>query len=785
MKISKLVKRVLLLLTILGGIMLAFALTLSVYIKKNISFETDEMLFSMSRDSGGAKIYADYDLNDGEYEPVEIENIGSKVKEYFNLSEYSDCLRAGFIAVEDREFYNHCGIDIKRTILAAKSYIFSEDTFGASTITQQVVKNISGDNEVSLKRKLNEIIRARHLEKIHTKDEIFELYLNIVPMSENIYGVGTACEVYFGKLPREINYIEAATLIGVANAPTAYSPYTSPEKCIQKRNIILSVLKNDGIITNEEYEKGISAPLVVVPREERVDRIDGWFCEAALSDATGALAEKYGISRGSAEKMLLRGGFKIYTTMDCRAQKIVDEYFSSPENFSGEIKNGLNYAFCLYDSKTGNLRAIAGRVGEKSQNRILNHAYAPHIPGSTIKPLTVYAPLIDEGKINCASVFDDVPLDFYENEDGSYRVYPKNSPNVYSGLVSVKDAVRKSKNTVAVRLIRMRGVENAYNSLMQDFGFTTLVNDKGVTDIATSPMGLGQLSVGVPLSELTHAYTVFPSGGVLRGGKSFVKILDGEGRVIIENDSSERRIYKEDTCKIINQLLLGVVEGGTAKAININGVEIAGKTGTSGQSRDKLFIGYTPYYTAGIWSGYDKSDRPVSDSTAHLKAWEGVMQKIIDETLTDSQKSEVFSTAGLLYLPFCKDSGGLYTEICSLDARGDRVDYGYFTHDNRPASPCDRHIKVKYDPEEMGVLSPHDKSDGYIFISLVRNDERAFPTEVVIEDAEFIYRDMSGYSELCTEPDKPYFYFTIPDGEYVGISDSKRQFNRGSPKKSK
>ena len=602
-------------------------------------------------------------------------------------------------------------------------------------------------------------------------------------MSESLYGVGTASQVYFGKEPSELNYVEAATLIGIANAPSAYNPYTNPEKCIKKRNIVLSVMKRDGIISDEEYRYGIDSELCLVSRADRADRIDGWFCETVLSEVKKRLAEKLEISEGNAEKLILQGGFSIYTTMDIEAQRCLDEYFYNDENLKIATQNGESLAFCLYDSRTGYLRAIIGRAGEKSQNRILNHATTPHVPGSALKPIAIYAPLIDEGKINAASVLDDVPCEFYENSDGTYRAYPRNSPDVYSGLITVKEALAKSKNTVAVRLVNMRGVRNAFDSLRNDFGFGTLVEDDGgITDLAVSPMALGQLSVGVSLCDLTHAYTVFPAEGILRSGGSFLKVVDGEGRVVLENLSSEKRIYKEESCKIMNSLLVGAVEEGTASRARITGVQIAGKTGTSGQSRDKMFVGYTPYYTAGIWYGNESGNVGVSSPSAHLSIWRDVMSEIFDKTLSEAQRAESFSTDGLLYLAYCKDSGMVYSDACSLDVRGERREYAYFTPDNRPLGECDRHIMVKYDWENMGVLDFSYGGEDYIYISLVKNENRKFPTEIEVEDAQFIYRNMSGYNEICTDEDKPYYYYAIPEGEFVGVSDTKRQLNRGVKK---
>jgi hypothetical protein len=320
--------------------------------------------------------------------------------------------------------------------------------------------------------------------------------------------------------------------------------------------------------------------------------------------------------------------------------------------------------------------------------------------------------------------------------------------------------------------------------LKNDFGFTTLAEGSGgVTDIAVSPMGLGQLSYGVSLLELTHAYTVFPSYGILRSGGSFLKVVDSEGRVVLEKENEEKRIYRDDTCKIMNMLLSDVVKDGTARAVSVSNAHVAGKTGTSGKSRDKLFIGYTPYYTAGIWYGIDGGDGAVSSGTAHLVAWSEIMDEVLSKTLDEQERSCAFSTEGLLYLPFCKDSGRLFSESCGLDVRGDRLAYGYFSADNEPFGECDRHIRVKYDVENLGVLDPSYTGDDFIYISLVKNDWRRFPMEITVEDAQFVYRDMSGYSEICTDDSRAYFYFALPEGEYVGISDTKRQLNSGVRKK--
>ena len=768
------------------ALILAIALLiLLAFTAKNIDYSLDERMFESSRSFNSTTFFA---INEekNEYEPIATS--GSLNKTAYPLDEISDYLKRGFVSVEDRGFYEHNGVDIKRTARAAINYITRrEKIFGASTITQQLVKNISGDNEVSITRKLAEIFRARHIERKYSKDEIFELYLNVIPMSEGIFGVGTASKAYFGKEPSELSPAEAATLIGITNAPTAYNPYEHPEKCKQKRDIILSVMHKDGIINDDEYADACASPLTVVSREDREGKIDSWFVETVIDDISGDYAKKNGISTFAARVILMGGGYSVYTTMDVSVQRILEKYFENTDNFPKEIEDGLNFAMSISDSVTGDLVAVVGRVGEKNANRLLNHASVPHIPGSTLKPLGLYAPLIDEGRINAATVFDDTPTSFYE-VDGEYREYPKNSPNVYDGLICIKDALRLSKNTVAVRLCNIITPRAVFETLRDDYGFETLVESetlsdgRKITDIAESPMALGQLSRGVSLLKLTESYGVFPGEGNLKKMRSYTAVTDFKGNVVLENKKTENRILNEDTARIMNTLLCGVVEEGTAGKITLsNFVETAGKTGTSGNNRDKIFIGYTPYYTAGIWCGFESSNKSVANIFPdHLEIWDEVMTEIHVERLDREDYIRTFSKEGLVFRPFCKDSGEIYcVDSCGLDPRGSRVDYAYFRLDYTPDEICKTHIVCYYDSVSKGVANERCPRENIVRVSLIKVPDRRFPKEIFVTDAEFVYRDAKGYSMDIADPDMPYFYTEIPDGEYAGKSKREKQFNSG------
>lgn len=755
-----------------------FTLCVFIFIYRDINFEADELLFERSGKYESTTLYAK-DKDDSEnYTAVEYLSGFSKI--YYPLDEIPEHLKRGIISVEDKMFYEHQGVDVKRSILAAMNYLFGRgDVFGASTLTQQVIKNISGDSEQTVRRKLTEIIRAFHIEMRYDKDEILELYLNVIPFGENSYGVGAASRAYFGKEPFELTPAESAALIGITNAPSAYNPYSNPELCKKKRDIVLSVMHNDGVITDEEYNTAIGTDVDVIARESRDGRLNSWFCEVAIDDAVLALSEKYEITESAARLMLSKGGFSIYTTMDTEVQRILEEYFENTENFPKEIADGLNYAMAVTDARSGHLCAIVGRVGKKQGNRLLNHAVVNHTPGSVLKPLALYAPLIDSGLINSATVLDDVPVSFYEG-----REYPKNSPNVYDGLITVKDAIRLSKNTVAVRLCNLRSPKAIYDSLCRDYKFTSLVekekaNGSVLTDIATAPMALGQLTHGVSILKLTESYGVFSADGAYRPARSFTRIVDYEGETVIEYPEEEKQIMKSETARIMNTLLMGVVEDGTAGRITLGElVETAGKTGTSGNNRDKMFVGYTPYYTAGIWCGYESGGKDVSSlSRSHLEIWDDVMREVHIRRLKNEATVKRFSREGLVEMSFCMDSGGRYSDVCRYDPRGNRRDVAYFTYDNCPTDNCECHVLCLYDTVSKGISLGNCPSRDLVAVSLLRIDGRSFPKEVYVTDAEYVYRDVPEIYTLENDPTKPYFYPAIPEGEYVGISNRKRQFN--------
>lgn len=785
-KKNRLAKISSLILILLSVVMIFSVLGIYFYAETNIDYSLDEKLLSCARGESATKFFYDTSFGYGEYKPSELKTpLSSKSENWYAYNEIGENLKSAFIAVEDRSFFKHHGVNFKRTLYAAFNHIFHvKSKFGASTITQQLIKNLSGDNERTIGRKFSEILRATHLENAHTKEEIFEAYLNVIPMGNGIVGVGHASLEYFGKNPGSLTAAEAATLVGITNAPARYNPITNPDACRQKRNSVLKTMLECGVIGNLEYERASESELAVFELNEEKTNVNSWLIETICDDVAQDLAKSKKISKSAARMLLMNGGFSVYTTVNPEVQSTLEHYFENVNNFPESVSSGLQYSMVVLDSRNGNLLGIIGGVGEKNGDLLLNHALMPITPGSSLKPLALYAPALNKKLVNWATVFDDVPLEFKKNKEGEYQEYPKNYPQVYDGLITLSDALRLSKNTVAVRLYNLLGKESIFKSLKNDFGFDlvdsqTLSNGGKLTDKASSPLALGQLSYGISLRKLTGAYTVFPRYGEYSRPRSYLAVFDDNGNLVLENTAESKRVFSTDTAQIMNQLLMRVTESGTAKQVTLdNLVDTAGKTGTSGNDKDRVFIGYTPYCTAGIWCGYPNKAKSIgSQSVSHLEIWDDVMREIHELLLGKEEVVRSFSTKDLKRLPYCKDSGNLYSVNCMHDPRGVRLEYGYFTADNKPIGDCQRHVLCMYDELTDAIATERCPKEHLRLIALLDISERSFPKEIYVTDAEYVYRRLELGTRLGDSYDVPYFVYTIDDGEFVGRSKGKKQFN--------
>lgn len=697
-------------------------------------------------------------------------------------------LKNAFVAIEDKRFFSHAGVDWLRTAKAVGNYFLHFDSrFGGSTITQQLIKNISSDDEVSATRKIREICRALHLETHHSKEEILELYLNIVPLSQGCVGVGAAARRYYDKEVSELTLSEAAALAAITNAPAYYDPIGHPENNKARRDLILSEMFAQGMIDEDGYRKSLSENLTLRSATDEKQQIYGWYTETVLSDVIRDLEEKKGYSHETAVKLAYRGGLSVYTLMDPTVQSVLEEHFADLKNLPSSCQNGLEMAMAVIDPYTGDLLGIVGGVGEKRENRILNYATdALRAPGSVIKPLSVYAPALEEGIINYASVFDDVPVTFRSTARTQVG-WPQNYPAVYSGLTDLPRAIAFSKNTVAVRVLEKLGVERSYSYLTDRLGIDTIVRSRitengSVSDLAAAPLALGQLTDGVNLRDLTAAYTALADGGRFHEARSYALVLDHRGEVLLVNQQESRRAFRATTASLMTELLRGVVEEGTASAIQLDElVDLAGKTGTSGEGHDKWFVGYSPYFVSGIWCGYPAGDKSVpNDRITHLKVWEDVMRRLHLMRLEQDESVRGFTLAdGLVRTVYCRDSGEIPGEACRHDARGTRTAVGLFERGSEPHTLCSCHTLFAYDQEGGGVAHSGCPASSVEYIGLIQVKNRDFPIEVYVEDAQYTCRPYIAVTDEGLSPLLPYFSGMLSKGHFAGVSYTAdgRQYN--------
>ncbi len=690
---------------------------------------------------------------------------------YASFAEIPDHLKNAFIAIEDKRFYDHGGIDWIRTLSAFGGYLKGEMSFGGSTITQQLIKNLTEDNERSARRKVGELMRAAALERRYNKQEILEQYLNVVNLAQNCYGVKTASNAYFSKEPNALTLAECATIAAITNNPAKYDPIRHPAANHERRNIILSEMRRQNMISEEEYFDALSSATSLAVNEKVLSgRINSYYADMVVADVIAALVKERGMSTAAASKMIYCGGLKIYTAMDEALQEIVTAYYEDTTNFpthgTGEKAES---AMMIVDPATGDILAVAGAIGAKRANRIQNFAVDARRPsGSVIKPLSVYGPALELGVVNYATVFDDIPLTFRNNG----APWPRNSPNIYRGLTTVSRALTDSVNTVSVSIFQRLGAGNSYDFLTKHLGFTSL-NRKN--DIGAAALALGQQHEGVTLREIIGGYTAVSNKGMYTGTKSYYKVEDHAGRVLLECENKEKRVLSEENAAILTMMLRKAVREGTGKALSLkNTVDVAGKTGTSSNNCDKWFVGYTPELLAGVWYGheYPKSLSDIKGNPA-LAIFDDVMRAACE---IYGEKGKSFENPdNLIAVRYCKDSGLLPCEACLHDPRGDRLEIGYFKRGTEPTRSCDRHVLIDY-CAHGGIATDHCAPEMCYQTALLRITRR-FPRSITVLDAPFTFEGIWEEGRKLTK-NEPYYAAKYDSEIHVGIGYDVIPYNR-------
>ena len=735
-----------------------------------------EELFAIGVRDRTTRLYC-YDQNGEEIELVSDRVSGYENALYCPISQMPENLKNAFIAIEDKRFYDHGGIDWIRTASAVRSYLTGEQEskFGGSTITQQLVKNLTGDSKKTLSRKVGELMRAAKVEKKLSKNAILEQYLNVVNLAQNCYGVKTAANAYFSKEPNELTLAECASIAAITNNPTKYDPIRHPEHNRARRDLILNEMLLQGMISEADYNEAVMCEVVLsINREAMTGRVNSWYADLAISDVIAALVKEKGYTQAEASRLVYCGGLKIYVAMREDLQKIVTEYYENTKNFP--VHQGGEQAqssIMIVNPKNGDILAMAGATGKKSSNRIQNYATDTKRPsGSVIKPLAVYAPALERNLINYASVFDDVPQLFRQNG----APWPRNSPDIYRGLTTVNAALTHSVNTVSVSVLQRLGAQESYRFLRDKLGFTSLDAQK---DLGAAALALGQQYQGVTLREMLGGYTALANNGLYEGTRSYYKVLDSKGELLLTNESHERRVLGEDTASIMTMMLRRVVREGTGKAITLKErVDVAGKTGTSSNNCDKWFIGYTPDLLCGVWYGYEYP-KSVADITGNhaLGIWDAVMQRAVDAVgIGEGQ----FKTApGIVMARYCKDSGQLMSDACYFDPRGDRAEIGYFKKGTEPHTACQCHALIDY-CECGGVATENCPAEHCHKTALLRVT-RSFPRQIRVLDAPYSCGGAYVKKERELSKNEPYYANKYETKQNFGIGLDVIPYNHVCP----
>ena len=722
---------------------LVFACLFALYVKNDLAAQNDFSLEGFALDQTSVIYYEDPKTG----QDVVLQKLyGGANRTWVKYEDIPKNLVHACIAIEDKRFMEHQGVDWFTTMKACVKMFVGSGSAGGSTITQQLVKNVTGNREVTVRRKLAEIYSALKLEKEYTKEEIMEWYLNVIALGQNCEGVQAAAQVYFGKNVEELDLAQCASLIGITNNPSIYDPYLNPDKNKERQEIILGEMLSQGYITQKQYDEAKAEELVFVRKS--ADDGDGeyysYFEDQVIRDVVNDLCDKTGYDYEIVYKMVMTGGYQIYSTYNPDAQAAVDAVYEDlsqiPETASSQqLQSGI----VIIDNETGDIVAMSGGAGKKTGSLTLNRAAQSLLsPGSTIKPVSVYAPAIELGLITPATVYDDTPYSFTDNS-----FWPKNSDSTFRGLVSINEAMMESLNTVPVKLVAEMTPEYCYRFAKEKMGLSTLVSDYVTSsgevrsDVNLAPMALGGLTNGVTVRAMAAAYATFADEGVYREARTYTKVTDASGKnIILDNTQESYPAMKDMTAWYITDMLENTVNYGTGYGAKLENMTVAGKTGTTTSDFDRWFAGYTPYYTGVVWCGYDDPEEVVltnSETNPAVVLWQKVMS-----TLHKGLANQEFAKpTNVVECTVCRDSGKLVTDACKEDPRGSRAVKVQLSLYDVPTENCDVHTEV-----EICDASGHAANE---YCALVDgntthkvgllNISRAFPTAgIVVLDQSYV-----------------------------------------------
>lgn len=573
------------------------------------------------------------------------------------IEELPDHVIKAVLAAEDHRFYSHWGVDLRAIFRALWSNIRSGDSTGqgGSTITQQLAKKQFLTDSRTWTRKIQDALMAIRYEREFTKDEILEKYLNQIPIGRGAYGIGAAAAAFFDKTPQELTVDEAAFLAGMIKGPYLYDPADNPEGGLRRRNTVLGQMAEYGFISSEEAEALKQKPLVTIEPRSGVVSEGAYFLDYVLKQ----LLEKY------PSDLVYGGGLRIYTTYNPEAQRAVEAAIASTldTDFPYENAESMQAAAVVMDVKTGNVLAMVG--GRKHEEMLAwNRAVdTKRQPGSAFKPLSVYVPALESG-ILPNLVVNDSPITFTDPVTGE-KWSPTNYDGSFSGLVTMREAVRRSLNVVAAKIQDMIGTKLSLETA-EKMGITSLVKEytsEGLNDYTRS-ISLGGLTHGVSTLDMAVAYATIANRGIKVEPITILRVEDKNGNVLMENKTKRQLVISEETAFMMTSMLKDVVaSGGTGSAASI-GRPAAGKTGTTSDWKDAWFCGYTPNTVGIVWMGFDQNKTMaqwrITGGSYPALIWGRMMKPI-----TASEAPSDFPVPSTITsVQICKKTGELPSPAC-------------------------------------------------------------------------------------------------------------------------
>ena len=754
----------------------------------------------------------DMDLNsnvfyvDGNGDIQKLQNIYAvNNREWANYEDIPEDLIHAAVAIEDKRFFEHQGVDWITTVKACFFMSFGNGDRGGSTITQQLIKNVTDNWDVTVQRKVQEIFTALEYERRYSKEEIMEWYLNEIYMGNRTNGVRMAAAIYFGKELESLTLAECASLISITNNPSLYNPYrenldkggmNGRERNRERQMDTLDEMLAQGWITQAEYDEAVAQELVfkrgIAPEDKMIrcpnedcgykgivktlivgesgtdhycpncetkisigedasQEVYSYYVDTLLEDVAADLAKKDGVELTDStmrfyKQKIASSGYNIYACIDMDVQNALDAIYQDLDQIPA-VRSGQQpqSAMVIIDNRTGDIVALTGGVGKDKvhdgQNRAVDSVLQT---GSSIKPLTVYGPAFESGVASPATVVKDLPQN-YDNGSG----WPKNDNRRYSYARTIYSGIMSSVNAVAVNTLQMVGTSYSYNFAKEKLGLTSLIDSfirydgEVMSDDDYAPLALGAQTKGLTVREMASAFAVFPNGGNYREGRTYTKVYDNKGNLVLDNTQDTWEAFSPKTVNYMN-LCLAAAVGGTGGNARISGQNVYGKTGTTSSNRDRWFCGYTAHYTAAVWFGFDTPE------VVNLIMGNGnnpaaiLFSKVLSKVHNGLPKVDLINYDPLLWVSMCLDSGKMVTEACLHDVRTidgiKRYDSARVYREDYPSQYCDKHILVDYCVTGGGVCNEYCK--------LFADEKENTGTEVKIEKKSLVKMTQKEVAEL-------------------------------------